>query len=123
MNVVGVEYGDRPAIMTKARRFAPAGVKVLAETMEHFKFADDGIVILDWTNELGMQPDEAAMPVIVVRVGKYVPEADNRYLTVEVRLDVEDLFGKDEIIAGDFISIISSMESKMLSTIERVRNN
>lgn len=123
MNVVAIELGDRPLILTKSRRFAPAGAKLLAETLEHFRFAEDGIIILDWSNQTGMQPDEVAKPVLVVRTGRYVPEAGNRYLTVEVRLDVEELFGKDEIIADDFINIIKSMEDKMMSTIERAKDN
>lgn len=123
MNVVALELGERPAILTKSRRFAPEGAKLLAQTMEHFGFADDGMIILDWSNETGMQPEEIARPVLVVRTGKSVPEADGRYLTVEVRLDVEDLFGNDEIVASDFLDIIKQMEDKMLSTIERTRSN
>lgn len=123
MNVVAVELGERPFILTKSRRFAPSGAKLLAETMEHFGFAEDGIIILDWSNQTGMQPDEVARPVLIVRTGKKVPEVDNRYLTVEVRLDVEDLFGNDEIMASDFLDIIKQMEDKMLSTISQARSN
>lgn len=116
MNVVAVEMGDRPRLMTKARRFAPEGVKLLAELLGHMRFADDGIVVLDWQNVTNRQPEEAWVPVVFVSAVKRVGE---RYLTVEVRLDVEDLFGNDQIVADDFLSIVRSMEDKMNATIER----
>lgn len=118
MNVVAVEMGERPLVMTKARRFAPQGVKVLAETLGHMQFADDGIVVLDWSNSTGRQPEEAWVPVVFVTAVKAVGE---RYLTVEVRLDVEDLFGKDQFVADDILTVISSMEDKMNTTIERAK--
>lgn len=122
MNVVAVEYGDRPAVMTRARRFAPEGVKLLAETLGHMQFAEDGIIILDWSNETRLQPDEVAKPVVLIRTTKLVPElGPDKRLTVEVRLDVEDTFGRDTIMAEDFIAIIMQMEDKMLSTIAQAK--
>lgn len=118
MNVVAVEMGERPIIMTKARRFAPEGVKVLAETLGHMQFAEDGMVVLDWSNQTGRQPDEVAKPVVFVTTVKRVGE---RFLTVEVRLDVEDLFGRDEIMAEDFLVIIRSIEDKVNASIERAK--
>ncbi len=123
MNVVAVELGTRPFLMTKARRFAPEGAKLLAEVMEHMQFAEDGIIIVDWANQLGLQPDEVAIPVMVVRTSKTVPEAANKTLTVEVRLDIEDTFGHDEMTANILLDIVQQMEDKMLSTIERVKEN
>ena len=116
MNVVAVEMGDRPVVFSKARRFAPEGVKILAELLGHMQFADDGIVVLDWDNATNRQPEDAHSPVVFISAVKQVGE---RFLTVEVRLDVEDTFGKDELVPNDFINIISSMEDKMTSTIER----
>jgi len=120
VNVVAVEIGERPVIMTKSRRFAPQGVALLAETLGHMQFADDGIVVLDWTNETGRQPDEVAKPVVFISTLKNVGE---RTLTVEVRLDVEDTFGRDEIMAEDFLTIIRSMEDKMNSTLAAAKEN
>lgn len=120
MNVVAVEMGDRPLIMTKSRRFAPEGVKLLAETLGHMQFADDGIVVLDWSNATGRQPDEIAKPVVFISALKNVGE---RTLTVEVRLDVEDTFGRDALIAEDFLVIIRSMEDKMNSTLEQSKED
>lgn len=118
MNVVAVELGERPSVLTNARRFAPHGVALLAETLGHMKFADDGIVVLDWSNQTGRQPDEIAKPVVFISALKHVGE---RTLTVEVRLDVEDTFGRDTLVAEDFIVIIKSMEDKMLSTLEAAK--
>lgn len=112
--------GDRPMIMTKSRQFAPEGVKVLAELLGHMLFADDGMVVLDWSNATGRQPEEVAKPIVFITTLKRVGE---RTLTVEVRLDVEDTFGRDTIMAEDFLVIIRSMEDKMNETIERAKEN
>lgn len=121
MNIVAVEYGERPRLLTKARRFAPEGVKVLADLLGHLTFADDGLVVLDWNNALGLQPDEAAKPVIIIRAAKVVSDVvgANNLLTIEVRLDVDDLFGKDQIQAEDFLDIVQQMEAKMMATISQ----
>lgn len=116
MNVVAVEMGERPALLTKSRRFAPQGVALLAETMGHMQFADDGIVVLDWSNATGRQPEEVAKPVVFITALKHVGE---RTLTVEVRLDVEDTFGRDTLMAEDFLVIIRSMEDKVNEAIEQ----
>lgn len=116
MNVVAVELGERPTVLTNARRFAPEGVKLLAEVLGHMQFAEDGIVVLDWENVTGRQPEDAYVPIVFISTVKQVGE---RYLTVEVRLDVEDTFGRDSLVAEDFINIIASMEDKMNTTIER----
>lgn len=116
MNVVAVEMGERPKVFTNARRFAPEGVKLLAEVLGHMQFADDGLVVLDWDNTSGRQPEDAYVPIVFVTTVKKVGE---RFLTVEVRLDVEDTFGRDTLVADDFLTIISSMEDKMNTTIER----
>ena len=118
MNIAAVELGDRPMLMTKARRFAPEGVKLLGEVLGHMAFADDALVVLDWSNATGRQPDEVAKPVVFITTMKQVEE---RTLTVEVRLDVEDTFGTDSLVGEDFMVIIRSMEEKMLFELERQR--
>jgi hypothetical protein len=121
LNVVAVELGERPLLFTKSRRFAPEGVKVLAELLGHMQFATDGIIFLDWSNQLDLQPDAAAIPVVVVRTTKWFPEW-NQSLTVEVRLDVEDLFGNDNVTANALFDIVQSIESSFIETVERRRN-
>ncbi len=120
MNVVAVELGERPVLFTKSRRFAPEGVKVLAELLGHLQFATDGIIILDWSNQLDLQPDAVAIPVVVVRTIKFFPEFDQS-LTVEVRLDVEDLFGNDSITPGELLDTVHAIEAKFLAAVESRR--
>jgi len=119
VNVIAGEYGNRPAVLSKARQFAPAGVRILADTLEHFSFADVGSIALDWSNALGLQPKEAHKPVIVIETIKFVGD---RRLTVQVRLDVDDLFGNDEIVADDFIRIIQQMEQKTAEQVKERMN-
>lgn len=114
MNVVAVELGDRPAILTYSRRFAPEGVKLIAELLGHMQFADDGIVVLDWSNVTNRQPQEVAKPVVFISALKRVHD---KTLTVEVRLDVDDTFGRDQITAEDFLVIIKSLEDKTNSAL------
>ena len=116
MNIRAVELGTRPFILTPARRYAPQGVKRLAELLGNETFAEDGMVVLDWSNETERQPTEVAKPVIFVATMKQYKE---RILTVEVRLDVDELFGSDNIVAEDFTHIIRSMEDKTNASIAR----
>lgn len=109
MNILSFEVGTRPIISTFSRRFAPEGVKVLAELLGHMQFADDGVVVLDWSNETGRQPAEVAKPVVFITTLKKVGE---KILQVEVRLDVDDTFGRDQITGEDFLVIIKSLEDK-----------
>lgn len=124
MNVVAVELGERPVLFTNARRFAPEGVKVLAELMGHLEFATDGIIILDWTDQLNQQPDGAAIPVVIVRATKVFPEfgETNNQLTVEVRLDVEDLFGNDNVTASELVDVVHQVEAYFLKTLSQRRS-
>jgi hypothetical protein len=109
--------GERPMLMTKARRFAPQGMRILAELFEHLTFADSAAIALDWSNVLELQPAEVAKPVLIIETYKFFE--DNYRLVIQVRLDVEDLFGADEIVAEDFVRIASAMEAKMLDAIDR----
>ncbi len=118
MNVVAVELGERPVLFTKSRRFAPEGVKMLAELLGHMQFATDGIIILDWSNQLDLQPDATAIPVVVIRTIKHFPDW-GQSLTVEVRLDVEDLFGRDEVTAAELVDTVHAIEAKFLATVEQ----
>lgn len=114
MRVEVVEMGERPPLFTQARRFAPEGAKVFGEALELQEFADAALVVLDWTNELGTMPDEVAVPVLHVRVFKYLPEFTIRNtLRVDVRLDVEDIFGNDEMTHEVILDTINEMREKV----------
>lgn len=108
--------GNRPSLWTNARRYAPVGARELGEMLERFGFADFATVVLDWSNETGLQPEEAYKPVIIVDTFRHV---GHRTLTVRVRLDVEDLFGNDEVTADMLLDVVSDMEKKTLSELER----
>jgi hypothetical protein len=120
MNIYALEVGNRPRVMTKSRRFAPVGTAHLAELLGQLEFADEGNVVLDWSNVMGEQPEDAYVPVVYINVMKRV---DGRILTVKVRLDVEDTFGRDEMMADDFFTIAQSMEKKMNEYIEQSRRD
>jgi hypothetical protein len=109
VKVIAAEVGERPRVLTNSRRFAPEGVKLLAETLGRFEFADEAGIVLDWSNVMGEQPDEVAKPVVYIETTKHV---EDKVLTVKVRLDVEDTFGRDTIMADDFLMIIRQMEDK-----------
>lgn len=118
MHVIAAEYGDRPLVWTKARRFAPQGLRVLADVLERFEFADVGAVVLDWSNVLERQPDEAAKPIIIVQTVKFVGPKN---LQVEVRLDVDDIFGNDDITAENLLDVVQQMERKTDAEMEAYR--
>lgn len=114
MQVIAAELGHRPVLLTKARRFAPEGVRVLTDLLSRYEFADAASIVLDWDNVLLMQPPEVAKPFVLVRTHNFV---EGRRLDMEIRLDVEDLFGNDAAIAEDFIEIIHSLERKVNETL------
>lgn len=121
MNVVVVQAGEQPAILTQSRRFAPQGAALLGETLGRLDFAENAFIVLDWSNSLGLQPEEVAKPVLIVRVSRRVSSvvAPNNLLTVEVRLDVDDLFGDDNITANNLVDIVEQIRNKMASDIKR----
>lgn len=97
---------------------------MMAEVLERLQFAEDGIVILDWDNSLALQPEEVAIPVIIIRASGVVREVgDDQRLTVEIRLNVEDLFGRDEITAEEILDVVHQMEAKWFASIARAKEN
>ena len=92
----------------------PVGDGGAGGTLGQFEFADEAGIVLDWSNVMGEQPDEIAKPIVFIDTVKHVGE---KSLTVRVRLDVEDTFGRDTMMAEDFIMIIQSMEEKTNSEV------
>ena len=59
-------------------------------------------------------PDEIAKPVIHIRVRKRLTEyAERNVLTVDARLDVEDVFGSDEISAEIMADLVRELQEKV----------
>lgn len=114
MEVEVVEMGDRPLTLTKARRFAPAGARVLGEVLGQMEFADGAAVVVDWSNALGQLPPDAVIPVLHVRVVKRLREYTERnVLYVDARLDIEDIFGGDNITAESIRDIVNELREKV----------
>lgn len=114
MEVEVVEVGERPQVLTKARRFAPAGARVLGEVLGQMEFGDGAAVVLDWSNNLGLMPEETAKPVMHVRVVKRLPMFTERnVLYVDVRLDVDDVFGGDNMTAESIRDIVNELRDKV----------
>lgn len=109
MKVIAGEYGRRPLVMTPSRLYAPQGLRFLTDAFAAKEFADVASIALDWSNELGLQPDEAWKPVLLIETIKFVGE---KRLVVTVRLDVDDLFGGDNIVSDDLWRIVNQMEDK-----------
>lgn len=112
MNVRVAEVGQRPFGLTSARKYAPAGAAIIGEVLGAAEFADYAEVVLDWTNELRLQPDEVAKPVLMIATVRRFPDLSppDNVLTITVRLDVDDLFGNDEITAAAIHDIVREME-------------
>lgn len=120
MQVEVGEVGERPSVITKARRNAPQGVVAIGQTLERFTFADLGYVLLDWDDSMERQDVPNPIPVIYVAATKRLPYEVNPYVKVEVRIDVEDVFGTtDDITAANIVEIVAEMERKMEETIAR----
>lgn len=114
MDVTVSELGDRPVVLTKSRQFAPAGAKVLGEVLGQMQFGDRAEVVLDWSNSFGLMPDDASKPILYVAVAKRFPQfAPPNTLTVYDKLDVDDLFGGDNITAESIRDIVNALRDKM----------
>jgi len=119
MQVEVVEMGDRPNVWTKARRFAPEGARVIGNALEPYDFADIALILLDWSNSYDLMPAEVAIPLIHIRVMKKMPEyTDRNLLTVDARLDVEDVFGHDEVTAEIIADLVQELQTKVREQIE-----
>lgn len=114
MQAEAIEVGERPVTFTSARRYAPAGAKELANLLAQQEFADIGMIVLDWSNELGAVPNEASKPIMHVKVMKKLPQYTTRnVLTVDARLDVDDVFGNDEVTASVLVDLVQELKEKV----------
>lgn len=102
------ELGSRPAIMTKARRFAPQAMHAMAQFLSTKEFAGKAHLVLDWSNETGQLPSEAVRPILYCQVVKDVPMLGQ--LRVEQRYDVDDVFGTDSMTPTILVDLIHELE-------------
>lgn len=108
------ELGERPAVLTKARTNAPQACIVLADLLANVQFGDAGVVVLDWEDSMGQQPVETRKPVIFIQLHKWLPGVtENNHLTVESRLDVDDVFGGVDYMTNSLLrDIVFELQEK-----------
>lgn len=107
------QAGRQPAIMTKARRFAPQAMHEMAKYLSAREFAGKVFLVLDWSNETGQLPPEASMPVLYVQAVRDVPGKGQ--LRVEQKYDVDEVFGKDSMTPTILVDLCHELEE----TVER----
>lgn len=124
MQVEVIEMGNRPVVFSRARRYAPAGAKVMGELLAEHEFADLGLIVLDWSDELRLLPEGAPVkPMIHVKVRKRLPEFESsNVLNVECRLDVDDLFGNDEMTGDTILNIVNELKETVATKVAERRN-
>lgn len=120
MPVLAKEVGDRPALMTQARRFAPAAVVHLGRLLEQEDFADSAVILLDWNGDVfwddsaGPMPPELKHPAIHVVVEKFYPEfKTNNRLRLDQRLDIEEMFGHDNATPDDLQEVVNGFREQI----------
>lgn len=123
MKVIAVERGDRPPVMTKARRIAPQAVKYLASLLEDHVFADAASIVIDWRGDMawngdGDMPEDLRTPAMVVVAEKRYPQINQR-LEVDYVLDLEDFFGADNATKDDLHVIVENMRLRVLEEEQR----
>lgn len=111
-----IELGNRPLILTRARKNAPQAAKAIGELLELRQIGDMGVVMLDWDNELKGMPDEVAMPVIYISATKFFPGTELN-LTVESRINVDEVFTQDELTSSILMDVVNELNEKMKSEI------
>jgi len=106
--------GERPAVWTKPRRYAPAGAKVFGEVFENADFGDEALVILDWDNSWRVVPGDEKMPMMYVIVQKKFPDLPQpNVLLVDVKLDVNDVFSDEAVTATTIQSVVDELRVKV----------
>lgn len=102
------ETGARPRLLTKARRFAPQAAHAMANYLQTREFAGKVFLVLDWSNETGQLPSDAVKPVLYVQAVRDVPEKGQ--LRVELRFDVDDIFGRDSMTPTILVDLCHDLE-------------
>ena len=113
MRVTVAEAGNRPVILTPARKDAPQAARLAGEVLGQLDVADIGEVVLDWDNSTGRFPEGPTVkPIMYLNLLQYVPQVD-RWVDVEVRVDVESVFNSHEL-TGDIIrDILAELVEKL----------
>ena len=108
MIVEAIMCGTPPRIMTKQRRFAPQAVHAMANYLQTREFAGKAFVVLDWSNDTGQLPADAVRPVLYVQAVRDVPGKGQ--LRVELKFDVDDIFGSDSMTPTILVDVCHDLE-------------
>lgn len=106
------EVGNRPYLMTPARRFAPQAADQIGRMLAGAEFADRAFVFIDWENVGQQLPDPASKPILYIQVVKGVPDI-GQTVRVEQRWDVEDIFSADNITPNILVDLIHDFEEQV----------
>jgi hypothetical protein len=115
------ELGTRPAVFTKSRAFAPEAAKALSQYLSKFDWADKAFVILDWDNSLQLQPEDAAIPILVIQIVKGEPGYG--LLRMEWKWDVDDIFGTDSMTPTLLVDLVEDMRVAVEEAVAARRSN
>lgn len=120
MRVLAKEEGERPTLMSKGRKNAPAAVIHLGRLFELEEFADSAVILLDWDGDLlwneadGPIPDDMRVPAIHIVVEKEYPQWKvNNRLRLDQRLDIEEMFGHDNATPDDLNEVVEGFKTQI----------
>jgi hypothetical protein len=102
------EQGSRPAIMTKARRFAPQAMHAMAKYLQTRGFAGKVFLVLDWSNVTGQLPADAIKPILYVQAVRDVPGKGQ--LRVEQKFDVDEIFSQEFMTPTILVDLCHELE-------------
>ena len=122
MRVQSWEEGDRPGLWTRARQQAPQAKAAIVEMLASQDWAHVAYVVLDWTGRIafvdgnGQSQDgpvlDSAAPVMYLQVIKAMPQRGGT-LTVEHRLDVDDVFGGTTVTGTDLQELVLQLKEEL----------
>lgn len=117
MRVIVTERGERPYLHTKARIITPQAAAWFADRLFDQTFADQASIVIDWTGDYhwkgeGPMPEELRAPAMYIFVEKWYPQIE-QWLIVDLALDIESMFGRDEAKSDDLEEVGKQLADKV----------
>lgn len=113
------QTGTRPAIMTKARRFAPQAMHAMANYLQTRGFAGKVFLVLDWSNETGQLPPDAIRPILYVQAVRDV--LGKGQLRVEQKFDVDEIFSQEFLTPTILVDLCHELEEAVEKAVQERR--
>lgn len=113
------QVGERPALLTKARQFAPQAMHAMANMLQARGFAGKVFLVLDWSNATGQLPPDSVMPVLYVQAVRDVPGKGQ--LRVEQRYDVDEIFSKEFVTRTILVDLCHDLEEAVEKAVREKR--